>query len=175
MPLGALKNSFAGRALGAGLAGMVALTPMAAIADDAKPTEAAVWTDELRGLDAARDAATAHATTHGAAIILHVGMDIQNHPQRDALLEWVAETYKGHFKPHGIEIEVFTSLNDAPASGLEYRIGPKPYTPKGQPDPLLDLATAEDPAVVEDVATQTALQLELALNTQDDFTVTPGG
>ena len=162
-------------AVSAGVVAAAATLPFSASAQDTAPTEAAVWTEELRELDAASLAADEHATRYGAAIILHVGMDIQNHPQRDALLEWVAETYKGHFEPYGIEIEVFPRMNDKPASVLEYRIGPKPYTPKGQPDPILDLATAEDPAVVEDVATQAALQLELALNTQDEFAATPGG
>ncbi|MEM7290511.1 MAG: hypothetical protein AAF412_09135 [Pseudomonadota bacterium] len=173
MYLGKLRENFIRRAVGAGMIGLAAITPFSAVAQDAAPTEAAVWTDELRDLRAARSAANEHASTHGAAVLLHVGMDIQNHPQREEVLAWVAETYKGHFEPYGIEIEVFPSMNDASATVLEYRIGPKPYTPVGQPDPILDLQTGVQPAVVADVAQQAALQLELAANLQP--AAAPGG
>lgn len=168
-----LEQNFLGRAVGAGMVGLAALSPMAAFSQEARTAESVGWTDELRELDAAAIAANAYASTHGAAILLHVGMDIQNHEQSDAVLAWVADTYKKEFAPYGIEIEVFPTMNDAPASGIEYRVGPKPYTPFGQPDPLLDLQTGVTPQVVADVAEQARLQLELALNLRP--AAAPGG
>lgn len=142
MPLGALKNSFAGRALGAGLAGLTALTPLTATAQDAAAmtNDCGTMNEELCELHfAGHDAHEfASANPNGVGIVFHIGEDLQ------AVAEQNAKTYgitprevidqgiiphyqaqlQSMFEPHGLTVQVFGRVNEnAAGSGFNFYIG----------------------------------------------------
>lgn len=132
-----------------------------------------IWTDELRELAAADRAATEYAKQHGAAILLHVGKDIQDHEQSEALLAWVKDQFKTGFAKQGLEIEIFARMNDAAGTGLVYHIGDHLYTPPGSDNPLLDLQTASN--LIPDVTEQARLAMELAQVDDEPQPILSGG
>ena len=84
-------------------------------------------------------------------------MDIQCHEQPEALLQWVKDQFRAGFADKGLEVGIFTSLNDAAGTGLVYHVGDSIYRAK---DPTMDLQTASD--LIPDVAEQAHLAIELA-------------
>jgi hypothetical protein len=158
----AKENRLAGRLLGAGLALSAAFVPAVATAQDVMPVANTVEnarTAEISELRAADRAATAYAKEHGVAILLHVGKDIQNHEQPEALLQWVENQFKDSFSKYGIKVGIFPSMNDAKGSGLTYHIGDHIYSPPGS-NGLFDLQTASE--IVPEVVEQAKIALELA-------------
>lgn len=127
MALGALKNSFTGRALGAGLAGLTALTPMTASAQEATPVVAdcGVMNAEICELDQMADAARAYATENSSvAILFHIGDDVRSRENGAEIMARVEAHIIGQFAEHGIEAEAFSRTNfDVTATGLTYHYG----------------------------------------------------
>src|SRR5690606_396616 len=123
-----------GAVAGAAMTAAAVFTPVAASAQEVIPvanTAESTRAAERPELSDANRAAFAYAQQHGVAILLHVGMDMQNHEQPDALLQWVQNDFKARFAQHGIDVGVFPSMNDAAGSGLVYHVGDHIYTPSG--------------------------------------------
>lgn len=153
----------------AGLA--AAVTPVSATAQDAAAP--AAMTEELSELREATRQAITYAEQNGVAILLHVGEDIQNHEQSEALLLWVQDEFRKKFAAHDLEVGIFPRMNDARATGLQYFVGDHIYTPVGE-NSLLNLqeADAAIPAVAEQA--NIARQLVSAQPIQP-APITPGG
>jgi len=163
----AKKASFAiAGALAASLSAATAAAPGYANADEAAaactpPTEAVQRSE----FSEANGSAFAHAREHGVAILIHVGMDYQCHEEADALLQWTKDQFQQAFAQQGINVGIFTRLNDAAGTGLAYHVGDHIYTPAGSDDALIGLQTAFN--LVPDVAEQGRIALQLAeLNVQ---------
>lgn len=152
MPLGALKNSFAGRALGAGLAGLTALTPLTATAQDVTPT-AMTHEQEIAQFGAALSAARDYARENNSvAILFHIGEDIQAMPNRDEVIAKVEAHFEQQFASLGIAAEAFSRINlNARATGLTYYYGDARYVRPSDGVIDLDLQEASDaiPSVAE--------------------------
>lgn len=130
------------------------------------------WSEETRELAEASNAATEYARKNGVAILLHVGLDIQNHAESEALLAWVQQQFKEGFAKQGLEVGIFPRMNDAAGTGLVYHVGDTIYTPPRSERAVLDLQTASD--LIPDVAEQTRISLELA-ELQPELAPQPGG
>ncbi|WP_299810433.1 hypothetical protein [uncultured Roseibium sp.] len=165
-----------GAVAGAAMTAAALFTPVAANAQEVTSVANTVETSrtaEIAELRAADRAATAYAKEHGVAILLHVGMDIQNHEQPEDLLQWVENQFKESFAKHGIDIGIFPRTNDARGSGLTYHVGDHIYSPPGS-NGLFDLQTASE--IVPDVVKQARIALELANADIDAFQSSqPGG
>ncbi len=150
MPLGALKKSFAGRALGAGLAGLTALTPMTAMAQDATPT-AMTHEQEIAEFNEARFAAGAYARENNSvAILFHIGEDIQSMPNTDEVIAKVEAHFEQAFASHGITAEAFSRVNlNARATGLTYYYGDNIF---GATDGVIDLDLQQASDAIPSVA-----------------------
>lgn len=144
MPLEALKQSFAGRALGAGLAGLTALTPLTATAQEATPAamtnDCGTMTAEICELHfAGRDAHEfASANPNGVGIVFHIGEDLQAVAEqnaatygitpREVIDQGIVPHYQAQlqsmFEPHGLTVQVFGRVNEnAIGSGFNFYIG----------------------------------------------------
>lgn len=151
MPVEKLKNNFAGRVLGAGLAGLAAITPLAASAQDATPT-AMTRDQELAEFNEARFAAGAYARENNAiAVLFHIGDDIRGLENSTEAIARVEAHFEQQFASHGITAESFHSHNfGTTATGLTYYYGDKVY---GTSDGVIDLNLQEGadaiPSVVE--------------------------
>ena len=158
-------------AVGAAAGIAAAVTPLSATAQDAATP--AVMTEELQELREGTRQAMAYAEQNGVAILLHVGEDIQDHEQSEALLVWVQDEFRKKFAAHGLEVGIFPRMNDARATGLQYFVGDHIYTPVGENSHLnLQEADAAIPAVAEQA--YIARQLASAQQVQPE-PVTPGG
>lgn len=169
-----ISNNFAGRALAVGLAGLVAATPLAA--DEVTPAsveDACTSSVELCELRQAMFDAHEHGAQHGAAILLHAGADIQNHPQSEALLDWLEGQFQEKYQPYGVNIAIFPTNNDTAGSGVENIVGRSPYTPTGSDSPMMTIDVALSPEVVEQVARQAQLELERRLSQNTNLEVQP--
>lgn len=146
-----LRSNFAGRVLGAGLAGLTALTPLSAGAQDAQPA-AMTEEQELAAFGEAISAARDYARDNNSvAILFHIGEDIQAMPNRDEVIAKVEAHFEQQFASLGIEAESFSRINlNARATGLTYYYGDNVY---GNADGVinLDLQEASDsiPSVTE--------------------------
>lgn len=171
----AKTNGFLSSIAGAAMAFSAAVAPAHAqeATNVANGETKTIWTDELRELAAADRAATEYAKQHGAAILLHVGKDIQDHEQSEALLAWVKDQFKAGFAKQGFEIEIFTSMNDAVGTVLVYHVGDHVYTPAGEKDPLLGLQKAS--SFIPEVVEQARLAQELAQADLQVRSPIPGG
>ena len=147
-----------GAVTGATLATAAVFAPVAAAAQEVATVTVPTHEEQREQYRQARHDAAKHAIEHGVAIILHVGMDIQSHEQPEALLAWVQNEFRTKFTEHGINVGVFPSMNDAPGTGLVYRVGDHLYSPEGA-DPLLNLKEAD--RLVPEVAEQGRLALGL--------------
>lgn len=163
-------TGLSGFAKAAALGAAVALTPAALSAEEAQPT---AMTEELVELQEATRQAIAYAEENGVAILLHVGLDIQNHEQSEALLQWVQDEFRRHFAEQGLDVGIFPRMNDAAGSGLVYHVGEHIYSPPGG-DPLLNLQEAAN--LVPDVAEQARIAIQLAAVQTTQLTPrSPGG
>ncbi|MEL6172440.1 MAG: hypothetical protein AAFR02_10590 [Pseudomonadota bacterium] len=159
-------------AVGAAAGIAAAVTPVSATAQDAAAS--AAITEELSELREATRQAIAYAEQNGVAILLHVGEDIQNHDQSEALLLWVQDEFRKKFAAHDLDVGIFPSTNlDGRATVLTYHVGDHIYVPDGS-NGVLNLQEAD--AAVPDVAEQAHLARQLAAAQQAQFTPTnPGG
>ena len=163
-------SALAGSAMGA----LTALTPVSAIAEDAVPT-GLTHAEELEQLGQANRQAFDYAREHGVAIVLHMGDDMRNHEQPEALQAWLEQQFRDRFAAEGINVGIFPRVNlNAAASGVTYHVGNHIYEPPGQ-DPILNLQEAMD--YVTDVAEQGRIAIQLAQASIDNqpTPVTPGG
>ncbi len=144
----------------------LALGGLAATANNAYAQDAtlqpAATAQELADLSEANRAAFSYAREHGVAILIHVGMDIQNHEQPEALLAWVENEFETKFAEHGINVGIFPRMNDSAGTGLVYHVGEHIYTPPGKESPILGLQQAAE--LVPNVAEQGQLALELKVS-----------
>jgi len=149
-----------------------AVTPVSTTAQDAAAP--AVMTEELHALREGTRQAIEYAEQNGVAILLHVGEDIQNHEQSEALLLWVQDEFRKKFAAHGLEVGIFPRINlGGKATGLEYFVGNHFYKPEGS-NGLLNLQEAD--AVIPDVAEQAHLARQLAAAQQTQpIPTNPGG
>lgn len=175
MPLGALKNSFAGRALGAGLAGLTALTPLTATAQDAAPAamdRECTQSVELCELQAASFGAHefASANPNGVGIVFHIGEDLQAVAEqnaktygitpREVIDQGIVPHYQAQlqsmFEPHGLTVQVFGRVNEnAAGSGFNFYIGESVF------ETLDGKANIPLPSVNEQVVAAVAESLEI--------------
>ncbi len=129
MPLGALKKSFVGPALAAGLSGLAALAPLSANADDAKPVamthDCGVMSAEICELDRMADAARAYAEENqSVAILFHVGDDVLTRDDSEQLMQKAQAYFAQQFASHDIEVASFARSNPGtPATGLTFHYG----------------------------------------------------
>lgn len=162
MALDRLKSSFTTRAAAAGLAGLVALSPMAATAQDAIPVVAndcGTMSSEICEFDRMADAAREYATEHqSVAILFHIGDDILNRPDGKELMQRAETYFTEQFAEHGITIEAFSSRNPGtPATGLTYYYGHLIYAMEEDGEQVIDLNLKEGIDAIPQVA--------IALNT----------
>lgn len=129
MALGPLKNTFAGRAIGASLAGLVAFAPMAATAEDtldaAASNDCGVMNAEICELDRMADAAREYAhENQSVAILFHVGDDVLTRDDSEALMGRVEAHFEQQFSDLGIEAATFSRNNaGTAATGLTFHYG----------------------------------------------------
>ncbi|GFE65552.1 hypothetical protein [Litoreibacter roseus] len=130
MALEPLKNTFAGRAFGAGLAGLVALMPVAATAQDAHSAAATgydcgLMNDELCEFSRQANAARQYAAKNqSVAVLFHIGDDVLTREDTEALMGRVQTHFEQQFAGLGIEAATFPSKNPGTAAtGLTFHYG----------------------------------------------------
>lgn len=182
MPVEKLRNNFAGRVLGAGLAGLTALTPLAATAQDATPVVATpdcgTMNEELCELHIAGQDAHEFASTNpnGVGIVFHIGEDLQavaaqnaetyGVTPRDIIDQGIIPHYQDQlqsmFDAHGLTVQVYGSVNQGAAgSGFNFYIGESVFVT------LTGDANIPLPSVTEDTVAAVAESLEIDRRIQE--------
>ncbi|MEM8653394.1 MAG: hypothetical protein AAGF36_01510 [Pseudomonadota bacterium] len=151
-----LKNNFAGRVLGVGLAGLAAITPLAATADD---VQAVSRDQELAEFNEARFAAGAYARENNSvAVLFHIGDDVRGLENGDEVMGRVEAHFEQQFAGLGIDAETFSSNNfGTTATGLTFYYGGDVYVGA---DGAIDLNLQEGIDAIPSVAESLSLYLQ---------------